>query len=80
MAERIGSQYLTFGIQLLEDATGAIIDAIEEECHHNAFKINFNILKRWIGGQGRKPISWAILIEVLKNIQLSELAREISEC
>ena len=77
MAERIGAQYLTFGLQLLEDATGAITKAIEEECHHNAYKINLEILMKWIGGQGRRPLSWATLIKVLRDIQLSELAREI---
>ena len=77
VAERIGAQYLTFGLQLLEDATGAITKAIEEECHHNAYKINLEILMKWIGGQGRRPLSWATLIKVLKDIQLSELAREI---
>ena len=75
--EQIGLKYLTFGIQLLEDTTGAITYAIEKECHHNAYKINLTILKRWVGGRGRKPISWATLIEVLKGVQLSELAHEI---
>ena len=79
MAERIGSKYLTFGIQLLEDTTGAITDAIEEECHHDAHKINLKIFKRWIGGQGRRPLSWTTLIEVLMDIQLSELALEIKQ-
>ena len=32
---------------------------------------------KWIGGQGRRPLSWATLIKVLKDVQLSELAREI---
>ena len=79
MAERIGPKYLTFGVQLLEDTTGTITDAIEEECHHNAYNINLKIFKRWIGGQGKKPLSWATLIEVLRDIQLSELACEIKE-
>ena len=77
VAERIGSKYLIFGVQLLEDATGAITDAIEEECHHNAYEINLKILMKWIGGQGRRPLSWATLIKVLRGVQLSELAHEI---
>ena len=77
VAERIGPQYLTFGIQLLKDDTGAIIDAIEEECHHKAYKINLKILRRWIEGQGRRPLTWATLINVLRDTQLAVLASEI---
>ena len=68
-----------FGIQLLEDTTGAITGAIQEECHDNLYKFNLKILRRWIGGQGRRPLSWATLINVLMDIQLSELAHEIEQ-
>ena len=77
VAEQIGVKYKTLSIQLLEDTTGAITDAIENECHRNAANINTKIFERWIRGQGKKPISWATLIKVLRDIQLSELAQEI---
>ena len=79
VAEQIGRHYNTLGIHLLEDAVGSITDAIEEECHHNAYKINIKIFQRWVEGRGRKPITWATLIEVLRNIQLSTLAHDIEQ-
>ena len=77
VAERIGTNYKDFGIHLLEDVTGSITDAIEEECHHNSYKINIKIFQRWVEGRGRKPITWATLIEVLRDIKLSTLADNI---
>ena len=79
LAERIGVKYKSLGIQLLEDATGSITDAIEKECHFLTVDIILKIFKRWVEGRGRKPITWATLIEVLKNIQLSTLAHDIEQ-
>ena len=79
VAEQIGRHYKTFGLQLLEDATGAITDAIERKCLLDAADININIFQKWLTGRGRKPITWATLIEVLRNIQLSTLAHDIEQ-
>ena len=79
VAEQIGRHYKTFGLQLLEDATGAITDAIERKCLLDAADININIFQKWLAGRGRKPITWATLIEVLRNIQLSTLAHDIEQ-
>ena len=35
------------------------------------------ILKEWIAGRGRHPVTWNTLIEVLHDTELSTLAREI---
>ena len=77
MTEQIGVKYKTFGIQLLEDATGAVTDAIERKCLLDAAEINMRIIQCWITGQGKKPITWSTLTQVLRDIQLSELADEI---
>lgn len=77
ITEQIGTHYKALGIQLLEDTTASITNAIEKECLLKATDINLKIFERWIVGQGRKPITWASLIEVLRNIGLSELAYEI---
>ena len=79
IAEQIGTNYKILGIQLLEDATGSITDAIEKECHFITVDIILKIFKRWVEGRGRKPITWATLIEVLRNIQLSTLAHDIEQ-
>lgn len=75
--EQIGVKYKIFGIHLLEDATGAVTDAIERQCLLIAADINMKIIQRWITGQGKKPITWSTLTDVLRDIELSELADKI---
>ena len=36
------------------------------------------ILEEWIAGRGKRPVTWSTLIEVLHDIELSTLAREIA--
>ena len=36
------------------------------------------ILEEWIAGRGKCPVTWNTLIEVLHDIELSTLAREIA--
>ena len=75
---QIGTRYWDFGVLLLKDDTGAVTQAIIDQYHEDAAKINREILQRWIQGQGM-PVEWATLIEVLKDIGLTELAHEIEK-
>ena len=77
LIDQIGIHYWELGILLLNDAKGAVIKAIIEQYHEDAAKINREILQRWIQGRGKLPVEWATLIEVLKDIGLTELAHEI---
>ena len=77
--EQIGARYNTLGPLLLEDTDGTITEGIEKQCHHVVYDINLKILQRWIQGKGRQPVQWSTLIDVLKKIQLSELAKQIEE-
>ena len=79
IVKRIGTHFLELGPMLLHDDDGVMTQAITDECHHNAAKINYEILKRWIQGEGKKPLQWSTLIDVLKKIELSELAIIIEE-
>ena len=78
LMDQIGINYWDLGILLLNDAKGAITKAIVAQCNKDAAKINREILQRWIEGQGM-PVEWVTLIEVLKDIGLAELAREIEK-
>ena len=71
----IGTDYNLLGAFLLQDKAGTVTDAIADEHHHNAFKVNYHILKQWIQGKGRQPVQWSTLIDVFKKIELSELAK-----
>ena len=79
MLDQIGTHYKKLGILLLNDTTGTVTQAIINQYHRNASEINMEILQRWIQGRGKLPVEWATLIEVLKDIELTELAREIEK-
>ena len=63
---------------LLHDNYGHIVDAIERQQQFYSEQITLKIVQRWlITGGGRQPVTWGTLIQVLEDIQLNELAREI---
>ena len=65
------------GTMLLNDYTGAITDGIAQQCMRSAYQINTQMLMRWVQGQGRLPVTWGTLVNVLKSLQLNVLARDI---
>ena len=75
--ERIGTNYTAFGILLLEDDTGTIVDGIVHEYQRDTHNINIAILKRWLKGRGRQPGTWRTLVNVLRDTMLTELADDI---
>jgi len=74
--KQIGTKYKQFGVLLLEDKTGAEVDAIVTQYRDNAEQINLEIFRLWIGGKG-KPLRWDTLICTLKEIELNTLASDI---
>ena len=79
VVQQIGRYYSTLGPLLLKDITGAITAAIVSQYQLNADAINQAILTRWLVGQGKQPVSWSTLIDVLKDTGLSEMAKMIKE-
>ena len=75
----IGTHYNVLCTLLLEDNDGTVTQAIRDQYHYDAAKINYEILKQWIQGEGRQPVQWSTLIDVLKKIKLTELAKKIEE-
>ena len=75
ITNEVGSEYEDFGIFLLNDMDGEIVDEITEK--HSSFeKIVKEILKHWIRGKGKepRPVSWETLIDALNTSGLTELA------
>ena len=68
VAVEVGRRYSNFGMVLLNDAKGVVVDALEHERHWNAESINMEILKRWLQGMGAKPVIWSTLVRVLREI------------
>ena len=65
------------GIILLQDDSGAIVDALENRYQRDANRINLSILRDWLDGQGLMPVTWGTLVEALKSVGLNTLAGDI---
>lgn len=76
--KKISTKYLMFGILLLNDETGADIKTIVTRYREDAEQINLEILRLWIEGKG-KPLSWDVLIDVLRTTGLGTLASDIND-
>ena len=79
ITESIGLHYKQLGPLLLQDNDGTITETIERECFYKVKEINQEILQRWIQDKGRQPVQWSTLIDVLKKIELSPLAKKIAD-
>ena len=75
--QEIGAKYLQFGILLLEDTNGTRVRNIEHKHQRDAEQINMEILEEWVNGRGRQPVSWKTLTEVLRDVELGQLAGDI---
>ena len=76
LTEHIGPHYRELGYLLLNDVTGEVTQTIIKTCGPDATDIILEIFRQWIEGKGM-PVKWAILVKVLRDIGLTELAREI---
>ena len=76
--QKVGTRYSDFGIFLLNDEDGSIIQTIEADCQRQCHSIVRKILTNWLRGVG-KPVTWKELIETLRDCDLNELADTIQE-
>ena len=76
LSQRIGSDYFTFGVFLLDD-NGARIEALETKNLKNPYRINCDIFTKWLQGSGAQPVTWRTLVTALREVKLSTLADEI---
>ena len=75
--QEIGIQSYDFSKFLLEDDTGARTRSIAYKHRDDAEQINMEVLRQWINGRGKQPITWKTLTEVLHDIELNTLAGDI---
>ena len=74
--QEIGRNYYYFGLHLLDDPNGTRVENIERD-YREIERINTEILREWVTGSGKKPVTWETLTEVLRDIELHALASEI---
>jgi len=77
--QQIDTNFYLLGFLLLEDSTGVIVHSIVHKHGGDAEQINIEILRQWLSGRGKKPVSWRTLIEVLRDVGLFCLASDIEE-
>ena len=77
--EKIGGDYEDFGTKLLNDSEGNIMAEIKNNCRGEAKAIKKEIIRKWIRGVGKKPISWETLAGVLESMGLVVLAQDIRQ-
>ena len=73
----IATKYVQFGTFLLDDRNGSRVKIMAHRHHYDAKQINMEIIQEWLAGRGKQPVTWATLVEVLRDIELSTLAVEI---
>ena len=79
IVQRIGAKYQLLGIHLLNDGTGSVTQSIIVSDPKSPTTIIVNILSSWLQGGGKEPVTWATFINVLKQIGMSELAKELGK-
>ena len=77
VAQEISTKYIKFGTFLLEDGSGARVHAIAHKHRDDAEQINTAILREWLQGKGKQPVTWDTLIGTLKDTGLNTLASDI---
>ena len=73
----VSTKFSQFGTFLLDDKNGSRVDNMVYKHRDHPERINTEILKEWLAGRGKQPVTWATLIKVLHDIELSTLAGEI---
>ena len=74
IAAEIGTKYDKFGTLLLEDKIGNKVDSIAKSKHYITVDITVEILKQWLQGKGRRPVTWQTLVKCLRDTDLNTLA------
>ena len=66
----IQNDYEKFGIQLLQDDKGNIVAGIERMKRGDPGDITVEILRLWLQGKGRKPVTWQTMVECLEDTNM----------
>ena len=76
IAQQIGTTSTVFGTFLLNDDNQERVTALAKQFGNEASEVNMAILREWLWGSGVKPVTWGMLVEVLKKCR-PDLAEKI---
>ena len=68
---KIQNDYYQLGRQLLEDSNGVRIKGIEKSNPDNPLAITVEILRQWLQGKGRTPVTWRTFVDCLRESRLN---------
>ena len=71
--QKVGANFMLFGILLLDDDDCTVIDAIKIECNGKCDEIVRRILVEWVRGNGR-VLTWKSLTDTLRECNLNSIA------
>ena len=77
--ERIGVNYPDFGMFLLQDSDGSKVSALELTWQRASLPICRDIMKDWLQGKGKTPVTYATLLHCLRDADLHNLAKDIED-
>ena len=77
IAAKIGTDYELFGTFLLQDNDGNKVKTIERSEHDDPLRITVEILRQWLQGNGKLPVSWETLVQCLRNSNLNVISDSI---
>ena len=77
IVDEIANEYETFGIRLLDDSNGLRIKSIEKTKRGDPTDITIEIVRQWLQGKGRKPVTWQTFVECLRESRLDVPADHI---
>ena len=75
IAERIADSYKKVGSELLQDSNGIQVENIHAD--KKIVDTNHEILMKWLQGNGKTPVNWRTLIQVLGKHGKKKLAQDI---
>ena len=74
---QIAPDYEAFGTFLLDDEIGHKVRNIEITEHGDSLRITVEILRQWLQGKGRIPVTWQTLIACLRDSHLNVIANAV---
>ena len=77
IAAEIQNNHELFGTLLLEDTNGNIVKGIVKASNENPVDITVEILRQWLEGKGKLPVTWQTLIKCLRDAKLIVAAHSI---
>ena len=80
VVKRVAFKWEDLTILLELDEQGGRVEAIKRDfVQHGVEKCCLQALRLWLRGEGKKPISWATLLGVLRDIECSAVAKDIQQ-